>query len=366
MKIPFNDLTAGYPDYLEEAMARIRHLIEHSRFVGGKEIELFEEEFAAYCGTAYAVGCANGTDALVVALKALGIGPGDTVVTVPATFIASAEAIEAVGAKVAFVDIDPDRFTMDPSALQSYLDSPAGTAVKAVIPVHLYGQMADMASISAIARKKGLRIVEDAAQAHGATVDGKGPGYYGDIATFSFYPGKNLGAFGDAGAAVTNNPALRETMKMLANHGRWKEKYTHSIVGYNARLDTIQAAILRVKLRQLPLWTEKRVRLAAEYTTALAGKKVQVPFVAEGSKPVFHLYVIQSGARDELQERLAAAEIETGVHYPIPLHLQPAFSHLGYREGDFPVSENSSKRVLSLPLWPEQTDAQLARVCSLI
>ena len=366
MKIPFNDLTAGYPDYLDEAMAKVSQLIEHSRFVGGKEIELFEEEFASYCGAAHAVGCANGTDALVVALKALGIGPGDTVLTVPATFIATAEAIEAVGAKVDFVDIDGDRFTMDPAALQKYLDSPAGAAVKAVIPVHLYGQMADMAAISAIARKRGLRIVEDAAQAHGATVDGKGPGHYGDIATFSFYPGKNLGAFGDAGAAITNDPALHETMKMLVNHGRWKEKYTHSIVGYNARLDSIQAAILRVKLRCLPAWTEKRVLLAAEYTAALAGKKVKVPFVPAGSKPVFHLYVIQSDERDALQKRLAEAEIETGVHYPIPLHLQPAFKHLGYGEGAFPVSENSCKRVLSLPLWPEQTSAQLARVCSLI
>ncbi len=367
MKIPFMDLTAGYPDYIDEATAAIKRLIETTQFIGGEEIDLFEKEFAAYCGLPYAIGCSNGTDALVVALKALGIGPGDTVITVPNTFIASAECINAVGAHVEFVDCDPDRFTIDPNALENHLRTrKSKSPVKAVIPVHLYGQMADMPEISRIAKNHGLKVIEDSAQAHGAKISNAGPGYYGDIATFSFYPGKNLGAFGDAGAIVTKDPSLYEMMKRYVNHGRWKEKYEHPIVGNNARMDTIQAAILRIKLRHLPSWTLARKRAAEAYAIGLSGKAVKVPFIAKSSDPVFHLFVIRSAERDSLQKRLKNSGISTGVHYPIPLHLQEAYRYLGYPEGAFPAAEASAKEVLSLPLWPEISNEQIKFVCDAI
>jgi len=361
------DLTAAYPDYIDEAMAAIKRLIESSQFIGGEEIELFEKEFASFCGMPYAVGCSNGTDALVVALRALGGGPGDAVVTVPNTFIASAECINAVGADIEFVDIDPDRFTMDPKALERHLRTRSSQKkLKAVIPVHLYGQMADMPEIARIAKEYGLKIVEDSAQAHGAKLSKVGPGYYGDIATFSFYPGKNLGAFGDAGAIVTKDAGLHEMMKRYVNHGRWKEKYEHPIVGANARMDTIQAAILRIKLRHLPSWTTARRRAAASYSNGLSKKAVKVPFIAQDSEHAFHLFVVRSEERDDLQKRLNGSGIQTGVHYPIPLHLQKAYAYLGYGVGSFPEAEASAKEVLSLPIWPEISSDQLKYVCDAI
>jgi len=262
MKIPFMNLSDSYSDIYDEIMLKIKELIDNTEFIGGSEIENFEKEFAEYCNVKYAIACGNGTDAIVLALKALNIGPDDTVLTVPNTFIATSEAVTSVGAKVDFVDNDEQTYTMDSEKLKEYLIKNHKTKnIKAVIPVHLYGQMADMKSIMEIAREYNLKVIEDSAQAHGAQIYGKGPGEYGDIATFSFYPGKNLGAFGDAGAIVTNDEELAIKIKMLSNHGRQKgSKYEHMIEGFNSRLDSIQAAILRIKLKYLNRWTQLSIK----------------------------------------------------------------------------------------------------------
>jgi dTDP-4-amino-4,6-dideoxygalactose transaminase len=366
MKIPFMDLTGCYREIYDQVLLRIRHVIDHSDFIGGKEVSGFEEEFSMFCNVNHAVGCANGTDALMIALKALGIGEGDIVLTVPNTFIATAEAVTAVGAKVDFVDIDPDTHTLSPVKLQEYLENSSNPErIKAVIPVHLYGQMADMEAIIRIAGTYHLKVIEDAAQAHGAKWNGKGPGEFGDLATFSFFPGKNLGGFGDAGAVVTNDPELSVKVRMLANHGRI-EKYKHEMEGYNSRLDAIQAAVLRVKLQHLEKWTNMRIENAKYYNKLLKGKHAVIPMVRENCKHVYHLYVIRARNRDGLAQLLKQNGISTGIHYPIPLHLQPAYRYLGYKEGDFPIAEKSSKEILSLPMWPELTEDQMERVCQFI
>ncbi|MBM7556923.1 DegT/DnrJ/EryC1/StrS family aminotransferase [Halanaerobacter jeridensis] len=364
-QIPFMDLSDCYNQVYDEIMEKIGHLIDNTRFIGGEEVNKFEEEFAEYCNTEYCIGCGNGTDALVLALRALEIGQGDKVITVPNTFIATAEAVTNVGAKVDFVDVEEDTYTMDPEKLQNYLKNQDSTDnIKAIIPVHLYGQMANMEEIMKIAREYGLKVIEDSAQAHGAELNGKRPGEYGDIATFSFYPGKNLGAFGDAGALVTNNEGLYKKVKMLANHGRLEEKYKHRVEGYNSRLDSIQAAVLRVKLNYLEEWTEERIKNAKYYDDFLTDKEVVTPVVRKNARHVYHLYVVRANKRDELRNELSNEDISTGIHYPIPLHLQPAYEYLGYKEGEFPISENVSEEIISLPMWPELSNSDIKEICS--
>lgn len=363
MSIPFMELSDSYDLIYDEVMEKIKKLIDNTRFIGGEEITKFEEEFADYCNVKNAVACGNGTDAIMIALKALGVGPGDTVITVPHTFIATAEAVTAVGAEVDFVDIDEKTYTMSSEKLEEYIEKNKDKKnIKAIIPVHLYGQMADMPAIMKIADKYDLKIIEDSAQAHGAQTDGKGPGEYGDFATFSFYPGKNLGAFGDAGALVTNNDELAKKAKMLSNHGRYNEKYTHQIEGYNSRMDSIQAAVLRIKLKYLDQWTDMRIENAKKYYELLKDKDIITPFVRNNTKHVYHLYVVRVDNRDELKGKLENNHISVGIHYPIPLHLQPAYDYLGYVKGDFPVSERVSEEILSLPMWPEIEKEQIEKI----
>ncbi|OQY35529.1 MAG: hypothetical protein B6241_01095 [Spirochaetaceae bacterium 4572_59] len=359
MKVPFMNLSDGLEPIKEEILAKIGDLIDHTRFVGGEDITLFEEEFASFCGTKYSVGCANGTDALILALKILNIGPGDTVVVPANTFIATSEAVTFVGANVEFVDVCEDSWTMDPVKLEEFLNQ-TDKDVKAVIPVHIYGRMADMPAIMAVAEKYKLKVVEDSAQAHGALLDGKGPGHWGDMATFSFYPGKNLGAFGDAGALVTNNTELAERAKAYANHGRLPgQKYEHGFEGANLRIDTLQAAILRIKLRHLAVATDKRIALTERYTEKLSAvSELKLPASLKKDKQVFHLYVIHHKDRENLKKNLAEAGISTGIHYPIPLHQQPAYAYKNYAVGSFPVAEYNAAHCLTLPLWPEMTKEQ--------
>jgi len=358
------DLSAGSRPLYAEIIAAIEKVITNSDFIGGEEVAAFENEFAAFAGRKHAVACGNGTDALIIALKALGIGPGDTVVTVPNTFIATAEAVTAVGAGVAFVDIEEEYYTIDPEKLRRLLEANKDKRIKAVIPVHLYGQMADMEKIFRIAKEYKLKVIEDAAQAHGALLNGKSSGAFSDAATYSFYPGKNLGAFGDAGAVVTDNADLSARIKKLSNHGRVK-KYEHEFEGYNSRLDAIQAAVLRIKLRHLKKGNESRINKAERYTKLLSeDKSIICPQVRNGAKHVFHLYVVQVSNRDEVRLSLKEKVITTGIHYPLPLHLQPAYKYLGYHQGSFPIAEEAAKKILSLPLWPEMSLQAIEYVCS--
>jgi dTDP-4-amino-4,6-dideoxygalactose transaminase len=348
------ELSDSYDLIYDEVMEKIKKLIDNTRFIGGEEVTKFEEELEDFCNVKSAVACGNGTDAIMIALKALGVGPGDTVITVPHTFIATAEAVTAVGAEVDFVDIDEKTYTMSPEKLEKYIEkNKADKNIKAIIPVHLYGQMADMPKLMKIAAKYNLKVIEDSAQAHGAQIDGKGPGEYGDFATFSFYPGKNLGAFGDAGAIITNNDELARKAKMLSNHGRYNEKYTHQIEGYNSRMDSIQAAVLRIKLKYLDQWTDMRIKNAEKYDELLKDKDIITPFVRNNTKHVYHLYVVRVNNRGELKRKLKYNNISAGIHYPIPLHLQPAYDYLDYKKGDFAVTEKVSNEILSLPMWPE-------------
>ena len=360
MKVPFMNLSDGLKPIKAEIMSKLEYLIDNTRFVGGEEITLFEEEFAAYCGTDYSIGCANGTDALIVALKVLNIGTGDTVLVPANTFIATSESVTFVGANVEFIDICEKSWTMDPAKLEEYLEQNQDKNIKAVIPVHLYGRMADMPSIMNIANKFKLKVIEDSAQAHGARLDGKGPGLWGDMACFSFYPGKNLGAFGDAGALVTNNKELAEKAKGYANHGRLPhQKYEHAFEGANLRIDTIQAAILRIKLRKLNDATANRISRANRFSEMLKDVKgLTLPAVMTDDKQVFHLYVIHVADRDGLKNKLSEAGISTGIHYPIALHRQPAYAYKNYGEGSFPVAEYNAAHCLTLPLWPEMTQEQ--------
>jgi dTDP-4-amino-4,6-dideoxygalactose transaminase len=358
LKIPLMDLAACYGEVYDEIIIKLGQLIKDTNFIGGEEVQEFEKEFAQFCNVRYAIGCGNGTDALIIALKALGIGPGDVVLTVPNSFIATSEAVTATGAKVDFVDIEEDTYTMCPHKLREYLVKKKEHKVKAIIPVHLYGQLANMPEIMKIAREYNLKVIEDSAQAHGAKLNGMGPGEYGDIATFSFYPGKNLGAFGDAGAIITNDPNLAPKIKMLTNHGR-VEKYKHEIEGYNSRLDSMQAAVLRIKLKRLHEWNEARIKNAGYYSHLLVNKPVVLPVVRENSKHVFYVYTIRVKNRDQIREDLANKGISTGIYYPLPLHLQPAYAYLNYREGSFPVTEMVSREIISLPLWPEMAQEKI-------
>jgi dTDP-4-amino-4,6-dideoxygalactose transaminase len=357
MQIPFVDLKAQYASIKVEVAEAIRGVLESTHFVGGEQVTSFERDFAAYCDVKHARGVANGTDALHLALRALGVGNGDEVITTANTFIATAAAIAAAGARPVFVDIDPDTYTIDPAMIEPAITS----RTKAIIAVHLFGQQADMQPIISIARRRALYVVEDAAQAHGAKYHGARAGSIGDIACFSFYPGKNLGAYGDGGCITTNSDTLAELVERLRDHGRIT-KYEHAIVGFNSRLDSLQAAILQVKLRRLDQWDSNRQRVASWYAAELAGTGIKAPSVRNGATHVYHLYVIESEERDALQMRLKNAGVSTGIHYPLPLHLQPAFAYLGYREGDLPRCEQSAKRILSLPMFPELLPEQVSRV----
>jgi len=361
MTVPLVDLKAQYLSIKEAIDEAINHVITRANFIQGEEVALFEREFARYCGVKEAVAVSSGTEALRLALVACGIGQGDEVVTTPFTFIATAEAISQVGASPVFVDIDPITCNLDPKKVEWAVSK----KTKAIIPVHLYGRPADMDGICAVARKYNLKVIEDAAQAHGARYKGKRVGTFGEVACFSFYPGKNLGAYGDAGMLVTNNAAIAERVRLLRDHGR-KEKYEHLYVGFNSRMDTIQAAVLRVKLMYLDRWNARRRVLASVYRGLLRDLDLFVPPEDTHYESVYHLFVIRTPLRAHLRRVLRAAGVDTGIHYPIPLHLQPAYRHLGYQIGDFPESERAAREVLSLPLYPELPEDQVHRIAGII
>ncbi|HEY2934579.1 MAG TPA: DegT/DnrJ/EryC1/StrS family aminotransferase [Acidobacteriota bacterium] len=373
-EIPFVDLSTPHLELEDELLSVFRAAVRSGAFIGGPPVEDFEREFAEYCTTRYCVGVGSGTDALRFALIAAGVRPNDIVVTVPNTFIATTEAISQAGAVPEFVDIDERTFNMDPKKLQHYLESQCENhdasgrtinrksrqPVTAVIPVHLYGQMANMDPILEIAARYNLIVIEDACQAHGAEYFSKSEnrwtraGSVGRVAAFSFYPGKNLGACGEAGAVTTNDPDIAQNVRMLRDHGQ-SQKYYHDTEGYNGRLDALQAGILRIKLRHLPGWNRKRRENAYCYDGLFGSAvgSIRVPYEPPWSRAAYHLYVIRTLKRDQLKMHLAGANISTGIHYPIPLHLQKAYRTLGYKEGDFPVSEKAASEILSLPMYPQ-------------
>jgi len=367
-KIPFVDIPAQYAKIKPEIQEAISRVLDSANFIMGPEVQLFEQEFATFCQAKHCVGVGNGTDALTLSLKAVGVGHEDLVLTVPNTFIATTEAISRVGAKPVFIDVNQDTLLLDPNQLEAKIKQlqEKNLPVKAVIAVHLYGQPCPMDEINEIACKYALRVIEDAAQAHGAEYKGRRVGTISDATCFSFYPGKNLGAYGDAGAVVTNNSEVAQAVAMLRDHGR-TQKYEHLMEGYNSRLDAIQAAILRVKLKYLAEWTEKRIKNAHHYSESLADQSaLQLPFTSDLVKQVYHLYVVRAKQRDALQNHLKEAGIATGVHYPIPLHLQPAYKYLGHQVGDFPVTEQASLEILSLPMDAEISPEQIDYVCQVI
>jgi dTDP-4-amino-4,6-dideoxygalactose transaminase len=359
MNVPFLDLKAQYLPIKDEIQAALNAVLDKTAFAGGPFVAQFEKEFATFCQTEHCIGVGNGTDALWMALLALGVGPGDEVITVPDTFIATAEAISYCGATPVFVDVDEKSYNMDPNRLEDYLKSHSAHLPKAVIPVHLFGQTADMGPILEIAKKYGLAVVEDASQAHGALYKGKTAGSMGDAGCFSFYPGKNLGAYGEAGAVVTNNIALADKMRMLRDHGSSK-KYYHQVVGWNARMDGFQGAVLSVKLKYLPSWNEGRRKNAQLYNTLLGdSNNVVLPTEMDYSKHVYHVYALRVKDRDGLISRLGEKGIGTNVHYPVPVHLQNAYAFLGLKEGSFPVAEKVASEFVSLPMFAELTDEQV-------
>jgi dTDP-4-amino-4,6-dideoxygalactose transaminase len=357
--IPFVDLRAQYQSIKGEIDAAISAVIDETAFIGGPHVKAFEEAFAHYCGTTHCVGVANGTDALYIALRTLGVGPGDEVITVANTFVATSEAIRMAGAQVVFVDIDPRTYNIDVNRIEEKITA----KTKAIIPVHLYGQPADMAPIRALATKHGLRVIGDAAQAHGSQYQGQPIVKLADITCFSFYPGKNLGAYGDGGALLMDNEAWAGKARMFANHGRSK-KYDHDFEGINSRLDGLQAAILNVKLRHLNDWTESRRQVAALYRDALKGSDIVAPEEIADVKAVYHLYVVRVPAaeRESIQERLQAVGVSTGVHYPIALPYLNAYRHLGHSDADFPESLKASREILSLPIYPELAEGHIRHV----
>jgi dTDP-4-amino-4,6-dideoxygalactose transaminase len=360
--IPFVDLGRQHEELLPILLPRIEAVLRSGRFVGGPELEAFEHEFAQRAGSANCAGVASGTDALRFALLALGVGPGDEVITVPQTFIATTEAISQAGGTIRFVDIHPDAHTMDPTLVEAAITS----RTVGIVPVHLYGRPADMDAILAVARRHGLWVVEDAAQAHSARYRGRPVGTLGDAGCFSFYPGKNLGACGEAGAVISGDPRLIEEVRALRDHGQHR-KYAHRREGYTGRLDAIQAAILRVKLEHLTAWTEARRRVARWYGEALRNVEgIEPPVEPSYAWSVFHLYAVQAADRDGLRDALKAAGIATGVHYPTPLHLQEAYRHLRGGPGAYPVAERVAAHTLSLPMFPELTRAQVDEVAAAV
>lgn len=355
--IPFVDLKAQYTGIKDEINAAIQGVLDTCQFTLGSEVAGFEEEFAAYCQAQYGIGVNSGTSALHLALLAAGIGPDDEVITVPFTFVATVAAIYYTGAKPVFVDIDPHTFTIDVKAIEGAITE----RTKAILPVHLYGQPADMDPVLEIAKRHGLIVIEDAAQAHGAEYRGTRVGGLGHMGCFSFYPGKNLGAYGEGGMVVTNNTEYARTIRMLRDWGA-ERKYQHVLKGYNFRLEGIQGAVLRVKLRHLESWTEARRAAAAHYDELLSGSAVETPEAISYARHVYHIYAIRTQKRSQWQQALQARQIQTGIHYPIPVHLLPAYADLGYSRGDFPHSEQAADEVLSLPMFAELTRAQCKEV----
>ncbi len=352
--IPFVDLKAQYQSIKEEVNGAIQGVLDSCQFTLGSEVVAFEKEFAEYSGSVHGMGVNTGTSALHLALLAAGVGPGDEVITVPFTFVATVSAVDYTGAKAVFVDIDPVTFTMDPAQVEAAITP----RTKAIIPVHLYGQSADMDPILAVAKKHGLVVIEDAAQAHGAEYKGRRCGSMGDMGCFSFYPGKNLGAAGEGGMVVTANAEFARTIRMLRDWGAEK-KYHHVLKGYNFRLEGIQGAVLRVKLRHLEKWTEARRAAAKRYDALLLpGSGVGLPNQMDYARHVYHIYAVRTTQRAALQDALTAQGVQTGIHYPFPVHLLPAFADLGYEAGQFPHSERAANEVLSLPMFPELTPAQ--------
>jgi dTDP-4-amino-4,6-dideoxygalactose transaminase len=385
LKVPFLDLKIQYKEIEQEVVPMVTDVMANGAFVGGPQVSGFETEFAKFCNSNYCVGVNSGTDALRFALIAIGVGSGDEVITVPNTFIATTEAISQVGAKPVFVDIDPDTCNMDPNKLNDYLkfrnpqsairnpqsairnpQSAIRNRIRAIIPVHLYGQPADMDPILEIAQKSGIAVIEDACQAHGASYKNRKAGSMGDVGCFSFYPGKNLGAFGEGGAIITQNETIAQKIRMIRDHGQ-RKKYFHDLEGYNGRLDAIQAGVLRIKLKRLVDWNKSRRENAAYYNELLSEiSSVTLLTEAEYAYSVYHLYVILVDERDGLQKYLGDKGIATGLHYPLPLHLQKAYAHLGYKKGDFSVTENIADRLLSLPMYPELTSEQIDYVVAAI
>lgn len=353
--VPFLDLHAHHAPRRAEFLAAIAEVIDAGAFAGGPFVAKFEQEFATFCGARHAIGVGNGTDALWFALLALGVGPGDEVITVPSTFMATAEAISFCGARPVFVDIDEQSYTMDPTALAAAITP----RTRAIVPVHLFGQMADMKAIMAIASRHGIPVVEDACQAHGAMQHGCNAGSVGAAGGFSFYPGKNLGAFGEAGAAVTNDDGLAKTMQALRDHGQ-SRKYHHALIGWNGRMDGIQAAVLRLKLAQLAQANDRRRAHAQAYDEALANlEEVILPRVMPGNHHVYHVYAVRVADRDRVLRDMAARGVQCGIHYPVPVHLQEAYRSAGHQRGAFPVAERCADEFLSLPMFPELTAAQI-------
>lgn len=357
---PFVDLKAQYRNIKKEVLKRINEILESSHYILGENVKAFEEEVKSYLGVKEAIGVASGTDALHLALKALNIGKGDEVITTPFTFFATVEAIIYVGAKPVFVDIEEDTYNIDPEKIEEKITP----RTKAIIPVHLFGYPADMEKINEIARKYGLKVIEDAAQAFGATIANKKVGTFGDIGCFSFYPSKNLGCFGDGGMVVTDNLEIAQKIRILRNHGS-KDKYIHETVGLNSRLDEIQAGILRIKLRYIEEYNKNRRKKAFLYTKLLSDVVI-TPKENDYKYHVYHLYSIRSCFRDKIKETLAKHGIPSVVYYPLPLHLQKALSFLGYKEGDFPVSEATSREILSLPIYPEIPDEEVYEISQII
>lgn len=357
--IRFVDLGAIHQEVYEELHEAVRSSIDRGDYILGEAVERFEEEFARYCETDSCIAVDSGTSAIELALRAAGVGPGDEVIVPANTFIATALGVYHAGATTVLVDVDPVTYNLDPDLFAKAITP----RTKAVIPVHLYGQPAAMDEINEIAAQHGLIVVEDACQAHGSFYNGRRAGSLGAIAAFSFYPGKNLGACGDGGAVTTSNPEFAEKLRLLRNYGQ-KQKYHHLMKGFNRRLDTLQAAILRVKLQRLDEWNQSRNRAALRYADRLGSIGLATPQVAAGNQHVWHLYVVEVEDRAGVMKALDAARIQTGVHYPIPIHLQPAFADLGYGPGTFPVTEAASNRILSLPMHAKLTDSEIDRVAA--
>lgn len=356
-KIPLLDLRAEYAEIKDAVDASMRRVVESARFILGDEVTNFEKDFAAFCRADHAIGVGSGTDALYVALRTCGVEAGDEVITTPMTFIATSEAISLCGAKPVFVDVDPKTHNMDANRIEAAITP----KTKVILPVHIHGYPVDMDPILSLARKRGLKVIEDAAQAHGAEYKGRRVGTLADMACFSFYPGKNLGAYGDAGAITTNDAELAKKARLLRDHGR-TSKYEHQIVSFNWRIDALQAAILNAKLPYLEGWNRRRQEIALKYNELLKDCGAQLPVILEEYSAVWHHYAINVENRDAVQEKLKAAGVETGIHYPISLHEQPAYRFLEYDSGDFSHSEKVSQTTLSLPIYPSMSDEQVQRV----
>jgi dTDP-4-amino-4,6-dideoxygalactose transaminase len=359
--IPYLDLRAQIQPLRAELDAAVARTIDHCSFCLGPDVAQFEKDFAKFCGAEHCVAFNSGTSALHVAMLLLGVGPGDEVVTTPFTFVATSWAISYAGAKPVFVDVDDTTFNLDPKLMEKAITP----RTKAVMPVHLYGQPFDVDAVREICRRHKLPMVEDSAQAHGAKWQGKVIGTFGEISCFSFYPGKNLGAFGEGGALVTNNAEFAKRARSLREHGS-TVRYYHDEVGFNYRMEGFQGAVLGIKLKHLEKWTRERQRVARRYTELLADTPLQLPREAAGAESVWHLYVVRHPRRDELKKFLEENQIGCALHYPLPLHLQKCYASLGYQAGDFPVAEKAARECLSLPIFPELTDAQIQRVADVV